>query len=445
MSFLRTTRLFVFIFAMIPFAADCVTAADNIEIKLTCRKKTLPQSREYQTGFVPAFKTAAPQGNWTLPDFKNRKPLFALIRLGDGERLLILDRAPENDAEMNDILSGFVDKLPDNAAFFNRLYFDANGNGNLTDDPVISARPVPASWGDGYTVTFESIEVSVPVKGVSLPNCFQLTVSTRMKCAPSTGTDALAKNLQSRFMPACYYEGKGEISGKKYCIALMDGNCNGIFYDSSSGDLLFLADSPDYGSDGMRCLDTVVVGKKTYKAAFDASSSQLVLSPPSQPLCKVKIPGDIHRLRLSFADKPDSGVVMFNPAEEVSIPAGRYVMAFVMCVRKDKDGNQWELTANSRTALADEVQSDKTVVFSFGEPFAVTATVSPVDSKGNVRMSSARMIGAGGEEVTKLVCVDQRQAGVPFSRREPAKSIAPSYRIFNSKQELVGRGKFEFG
>jgi len=424
--------------------ADFVFAAGNIEIKLTCQKKILTQSLEYERGIAPAFKTAAPQGNWTLPDFKNRKPLFALIRFGDAERLMIIDRSPENDAEMNDILSGFVDKLPDNAAFFNRLYFDANGNGNLTDDPVITAKPVPASWGDGYSVTFETIEASVPVKGGSLQNCFQLQLSTRMKCSASTSTADFVKALQTRLKPACYYEGKGEIDGGKYSVALVDGNCNGTFYDNSANDLIFLADGSDYGSDGLRCLDLVVIGKKTYKAAFDASSSKLVLSAPSQPLCAVKLPADIHRLRLSNASNPTGGIIMFNPAENISIPAGKYELSFMMMCRKDKDGNLWDLSASSKTALP-EVTADKKTVFSFGEPFAITATVTPLDPKGVARMSSARMIGAGGEEVNKLSFVDKRQAALPFSKRGTSGRIAPSYRILNSKGDIVGKGKFEFG
>jgi hypothetical protein len=435
--FFRVAGVF-FIFGLL--SASGQKAEENagaVEIKLTYKKFSQGETFFSRTGSDFVCRTNVPSGNWKLPDFKNRQPLFAVIKLGDSNRLLVLDREPESDAALDDIMGSFIDKLPDNAPFLTRLYFDANGNGDLRDDPVISGK---AEQRDGSAVTFAPVDAIISGNGVDLQYRFMLYVASRIESTSSKTSVELQKELYGQYSSLCAYTGEMALEGVKYHLALIDSNCNGIFYNLMK-DHVYISRASEFGRrDGLIASGHLIVGAKTYEARMDVSGCKLVLSPPSKPLCSLKLSSRPECMQL-IAGKKQGGVALFNPALDVLIPAGRYVLSSYTLERNDKSGNRWIIESNAGGVPGVEVSGDKAAILTFGEPFTSTALVS---GSGEAVRMSVRTTGAGQEEVASVMRLANGQLDLPPSRQSPDR-VEPFYKILNSRADVIAKGKFEFG
>ncbi len=93
-----------------------------------------------------AISLKPPKARYKMPKFVAARPLYASLKLGDKECLVVADFSTRN--------SGWYD----------RIYIDANGNRDLTDDKVLMAKPnQPPSKRDYKMSKFDVVEVSVVV------------------------------------------------------------------------------------------------------------------------------------------------------------------------------------------------------------------------------------------------------------------------------------------
>jgi hypothetical protein len=90
-----------------------------------------------------------------------------------------------------------------------KIYLDANGNGDMTDDPGPFLGEGPALVPNHYTL-------SLPYKGEigSAPY--------RMWLFPSRMGGV-------RFYPKCHWQGQLDLNGRQYKIVLFDGNADGDY------------------------------------------------------------------------------------------------------------------------------------------------------------------------------------------------------------------------
>jgi hypothetical protein len=180
------------------------------------------------------------------PGYKSDYPFRAVAELGGKKFAFALDAVPvdakaetktdvkatekgeDANSENKETKSTPKTKIP----AYNRLYFDFNGNGDLTDDKVVEAEPATsdeqgAQWGEGWTTyEFPRVEVPLDVNGVkytfacSISGFLQQNEGVRYASASLTATD--------------YREGEITLDGKKLRVVLFDSNCDGRFDDAAS-------------------------------------------------------------------------------------------------------------------------------------------------------------------------------------------------------------------
>lgn len=109
---------------------------------------------------------------------------------------------------------------------YDLLYFDANHNGDLTDDKVIKPEPMPGLVGQrDYTyVRFPRIDVTIEADGTKIDYAFTMNVNSY---SMSQGIGYAYGSVNA----AAYREGEITLQGKKRRIVLIDFNSNGRFDD----------------------------------------------------------------------------------------------------------------------------------------------------------------------------------------------------------------------
>ncbi|MCL2329965.1 MAG: hypothetical protein FWC56_01525, partial [Phycisphaerae bacterium] len=141
------------------------------------------------------------------PKYKSDIPFRGVVQLGDHSYPYVLDSS--------DLKTQGLD----------RLYFDANRNGDLTDDAVCEAVPQKSeskALPEGYTIfrRFLPLEVEIKVGGTHYKANIEFESTTSMNVM----TMVKLTNIT-------YREGILTIAGKPHQIFLFDRNCNGRFDD----------------------------------------------------------------------------------------------------------------------------------------------------------------------------------------------------------------------
>ena len=104
---------------------------------------------------------------------------------------------------------------------YDRLYFDLNGNGDLTDDRVIAG--VISGTPQVNTAAFPRVDLPIEVDGSRQDYSFFF----KALCS------SLGGYASASLTPAVYREGKMLLGGKKCHVVLLDSNSNGRFSDES--------------------------------------------------------------------------------------------------------------------------------------------------------------------------------------------------------------------
>ncbi len=193
-----------------------------------------------------------------------------------------------------------LDAVSPKAAGYDKLYFDANGNGDLTDDPPEKATEVTQPGPKMSQSQFPRVNVTLDVGGQPVEYAFLLSVL----CTEAGDNSYATVSLYSAVAREGYM-----VQGKRRLkVLLVDRNSNGRFDDVVSvqpggnvaeGDLLLINPNPkkppagDGGAGPDRNLvgKVLYVGKSFYRMAVTPDGSKLQLTPMKLSLGNVAGPG----------------------------------------------------------------------------------------------------------------------------------------------------------
>jgi hypothetical protein len=186
------------------------------------------------------------------PKYQSECPFRGVAKLGTQEYIFALDASapPEpKDAKLdkekvktepkaNSAIDKLKEKLskepvPLKPVLYNRLYFDFNHNGDLTDDKVIEGKvethQIARAAGAGAApqsyshIQFPRIDVTILADGTPMESCFFMTGYVNSMRDYT--------HVQIMFNAGAYREGHITLEGKERHVVLIDFNSNGRFDD----------------------------------------------------------------------------------------------------------------------------------------------------------------------------------------------------------------------
>jgi hypothetical protein len=220
-------------------------------------------------------------------------------------------KADENAEKKSDKDEKEKKDAPLKAVRYNRLYIDLNRNGDLTDDKVVKATPMPGVVLNGSYVSFSFPQVDLTIEVDGTPIEYAIRMSGYM-------------NVQKEFSyagvqlsAAAYREGEITLDGKTHRVVLIDNNGNGRFDDEikvnpnvrggngevypQAGDHLLIdpeskvPDSPyDPAQSKFRNYVSkwVTIDGRFYDVKITPAGDKITLDPSATPLGKVSNPND---------------------------------------------------------------------------------------------------------------------------------------------------------
>jgi len=238
------------------------------------------------------YKLDPPAGDWKLPSFVSAHPIYSLVELGDEERLLILDRQKTANE------------------FYDRIYFDADANRDLTDDPVIDGRTEEIPGRQYSRVQFPSVDTKIKVQGEYLPFSFNPDFLGRLVAFDegNISEELLNRMVYLYLRVNCMYQGKFEVDGESYYVYLGDTNCNGLFYEKfalrklskpppgrmpifNTGDTIIISQNKEIDLyDRQVCGDWLLVKNKLFEVNINQTKEKMTLRPVTQNLVPLKLP-----------------------------------------------------------------------------------------------------------------------------------------------------------
>ncbi len=373
---------------------------------------------------------------------------------------------------------------------YNRLYFDFNHNGDLTDDKIVEGtveRPPlqmfqPVSFA---SLSFPRIELTIDVDGRPVDYAFFLEGFVNFGGYASISINA-----------AAYREGDITLAGKKHHVALIDFNSNGRFDDKikispnivggsgqlypQQGDMLLV--DPDAAKMGSPYDVTsgsyrnyvsklIKIDDRFYDLKISPAGDKLTLTPSSVALGSVTNPNDgfravIYGERGFLAIRGTRG----TPAP---VPEGQWKLLSYTIDEKNRpepakaakkepapkknpsDGSPWQALADAvgtlfggghaarigpsfvsaqatREYKAITVGKGKTVELPFGPPYKPVVTMYPYLSDQGEAPLAMSLVGSAGEVCTNLMVDGGR----------PSK---PEFTITDPQGKVVEQGSFEYG
>jgi hypothetical protein len=376
------------------------------------------------------------------------------------------------------------------AITYNRLYFDFNHNGDLTDDKVVEANPArfPAQTApDGHSYAqfaFPQVELTIDVEGVKLDYAFSLqgqaTVTPKFNSA----------NIQLN--AAAYREGDITLAGKKHHVVLVDFNSNGRFDDqiqvrkdvnmpgggiyAREGDMLLVDPEPnsatpdlafDVSSSNFRnpVSRLIAIDGRCYQLKISPAGDRLTLTPAALPLGKLVNPGDdLHAVLygdLGFLKiRSDKGKAALVPAGRWNLLSycldrSRVVQAAAPPQRTDSwlgsladkavatlagiagpgPRLRYSLVVARATARCKpiDVVAGQTAAIHLGPPYKPLVSISPYGPQTPPRVDlELSLLGPAGE-----TCALVLDFGAPLAQ--------PKFTICDAHGKVVHEGTFEFG
>jgi hypothetical protein len=230
------------------------------------------------------------------------------------------------------------------AVGYNRLYFDANRNGDLTDDKVIEAEPLPqgVNYPPSYArLTFPRVDITIDADGAPVEYAFFLT--GYVNANPNYTYAGVQINS------AAYREGDITLDGKKRHLVLIDFNSNGRFDDEikisdsirrsggqlypEQGDMLLVDPNqvvagysspydPSTNSYQHYVSKMVDIDGRYYSLKISPAGDKITLEPSTTPLGKITNPN----ARFSAVIYGGNGFLKINGDKDmpVSVPEGEW-------------------------------------------------------------------------------------------------------------------------
>jgi hypothetical protein len=304
--------------------------------------------------------------NVKLPVFKSDQPLFwewKTTMVPSGRMWMAFDKSnPKGD--------------------YDRLYFDANANGDLSDDPV--CQPYRRESNLAYFGPVKAV-----FAGADGPITYHLSAELRTFSGQTP---------YCLLTSACWYEGQITVGGAKKRCLLIDHNVNGAFNDKSpnysQSDRIRVGEQT--GTDGGAVGNYVEVDGKLYRVEIARDGACVALTEAEDvPSGTVRLADNITTVIVSgengsFIRKPQNG--------QIKLPVGEYGVDSWTIARQDDAGARWEMRGvdQARRAGGLTVASYQEASLSVGEPIH-----SIVESRkeGSVYSFNQRLEGRQGEDV----------------------------------------------
>jgi hypothetical protein len=435
---------------IILFLLLCFTAsafAVQVPLKYT---KYPDGSKSFQpSGLVGLKKTTKPPaGEWKMPRLVSEYPIYAFVKIGDKKRLCVLDRQKKNDI------------------FYNRLYFDSNGNNDLTDDPVFDGT-LDRSSESRMNAVFPAVNTTIEVDGKSLPYSFRPDVYTSTLNQLSNGKYKERNiNRYARFYLRvnCSYSGEFKVNGQSYRVVLGDRNGNGRFNDRftfrrndritrrrpifATGDNIFITSGRKIDSyDEQFWGDLLLVKDKLFNVSISTAESKLTLTPVTKNLAALNLPMKAEQISL-FTEDGKHCLNMYRPGKEIKVPKGKYRLLKYTALRKDEQGDMWSLSAGATTdSPLITVDGRGKSVLKFGEPYAPVVDVMELGGRSSRVLLYFNVEGMGKEFLTDLSHISGTLTRIPLSKKKDLghRPKEPTYKIIKAGGEEVARGSFEYG
>ena len=491
------------------FATVAVAWAETCTLELKRLDQQSPSNSDYtyranypQNVFVQMGKDHAPMGNPAPvaafkrivkkePKYQSESPFRGVVKLGSQEYAFALDVVPppkdkEPDAEKatkkeEKPKTGSAAAKPAGQPGFNRLYFDLNHNGDLTDDKPIDMEVQRGPRPVGTFFHFPRVDLTLDDEGTKREYSFFLE--------GNTFTQPNFSYVMVRLNAAAYREGDITLDGKKHHVVLIDFNSNGRFGDeitinARQGDMLLVdpsssnRDSP-YDVTGSDCRHyvskLVKIDDRFYDVKISPAGDKLTLEPCSIPL------GNVKNANVGFRAMiyGDQGFLKIRGKKDapVPVPEGQWKLLSYTIDGTDvekpkkaeekkpekkadeKKGSQLESLAKELDSLigdgstsdagirpssvsaqatdeykAVKVVKGETVELPFGPPYKPTVTAQFYMDGDKHEMLSLGMslVGSAGE-----ICTDMTVDG-----GRPSK---PTFTITDAKGKVVEQGSFEYG
>ncbi len=433
------------------FLGVCITAtAFAIDVPLKYRKHPAETEDFYpygSNGFTVTLK--APSGDWKFPALVSEKALYTFGKIGDAERLFILDKQKED------------------SKFYDRIYFDSNGNNDLTDDPVLDGTIRFFSNNQYCNVDFQVVDIKIEIDGKSLPFSFSPRIFGYMleQLAKSEFDETNVSRYISLMVNInCSYTGEFKIGNQKYNVVLGDSDCNGRFSDRFS---VYKFEKPPPGrmrvfgqgdgfyittGDKIEVFDVLTLGDmlqlkdKLFKVSISTVEGKMTLTPMTENLVTLQLASDAERISLYSEDEKHC-LMAYQPDKKIKVPAGKYRLFKYQILKKDKQGDLWRLNATATTESPwVTVEGKGKSVVEFGEPYVPVVEVRVRENTSRASIGFD-VEGKAKEFVTDLSHVSGDRTQIPLSEEENLghRPKEPTYKIVKTDGEVVTQGSFEYG
>jgi hypothetical protein len=315
---------------------------------------------------------------------------------------------------------------------YNKLYFDLDGNGDLTDDKPIASIAVNGA-GDMSQSQFPRMDIVVEDGDKKIETSFLPSVICRR-----TQTESYATVT---FYSAAYREGNIAQGKKQTKLLLLDHNSNGRFDDAVSlrpdgtpieGDLLLINPNARMASSemgrGQNYINkTVCIGRDFYKMDIPPSGDSLKLSPVKFAMGNVINSSPAYRAVLF---SKDFGVVAIGGTKDQKIPLPESTWKVMSCtVQAGRPGTMMTATCGPDSPPV-TVKKGEDAQLPLGPP--LHAVVTAMRAGPDKISLSLAIVGVGGERCTNLM----------VNKGRPPK---PKFVIKDKDGKTVHQGCFEWG
>ncbi len=421
--------------------------ADTIEIPLEYVRHVDERGAFEPKGYdIVSMKFDPPRGDWVLPELVGPNPLYGTARIGGQKRLFILSRQNEEDV------------------FYNRLHFDANGNGDLTDNPVIEGKLEQRRDRDSVSVSFPPVDMHVTHRDQQIPYSFLAS----MQMWRFSQLQTMSKREQERMLrlmvrPHCHYEGAFTLDDKTYRFALSDANVNGLFDDILSAqrstitvdgverllpqrpDTFFLSEGDRISRhDWLHLGRYLVLDNRVFEVNLDAAREILTLTEITDGLASLPLAAQAEQLTLMARDS-GVGVMARQPGAVMPVPEDAYRMVACRIIRADEWGDQWVIRGEGNDdASFIAATPDAETALVFGDPL-VGSVVGMQARHGTTYRLSFRLRGAGDERITEVTRISGTATEIPISTRRRNHPEEPTYQIVRLDGTVVASGQLDYG
>jgi hypothetical protein len=427
------------------------TVASGFDVPLKYRTREDKKKDEYRpTGYSQIQKSFEAPGEFTQPDLKSRQPIYGIFEAGDQRRLMILDRTNESDG------------------FYSRLYFDADGDGDLTNDPVHDGEIRISDNRNRFQCDFSTIDTKVRIGDHELPYCFEpVCIMYSTYDEDEFDREKLDQRFRFYYRVYCNYSGEFTVDSETYQFWLADSNGNGRFDDVlegpdlkdmstrqliyPSGDSVYMTAEKEIGyRDRQAVSDWLSVGGKLFVVRYLIPEGKMMLEEYEGEMHPVAFPLELSRVTLA-TENWEHCVNALRPGESIRVPEGTYHLVEYEVYREDPQGDLWRLHARGTKDVDPvEVGDGENARLGIGEPYRPLAQVPESyqerleEGKERIRISLT-VLGAADEVVDDIYRMKGKRTSIEMSRSNSSRPKEPEYEIFDSDGEIVAQGDFDYG